>query len=73
MDLLVDMLKNNQDQDKAKMAQELAQVRESGRTNMFDRATVMAILIEMNCVDTAFYLQEHKEEFMDLLILSAKY
>lgn len=64
---------NNCQEDRIEMAQEIAKVRESGLTNMFDRNRVIEILYAMGHDYTAEYLEENKNDYMSLLELSGEY
>ena len=55
------------------MAKDIASVRKTGRTNMYDRIAVIEILNEIEAYDTADYIAECKDEYMELLILSGGY
>lgn len=65
------MINNNQE-DRKEMAHEIAEVRRTGRTNMFDRRAVIEILYELGHDYTAEYLEENKDDYFDLLKLSGE-
>ena len=64
---------NNTEQERIKMAKDIASIRMIGRTNMFDRVAVIEILKEMDAYDTADYIEDCEDEYMELLILSGGY
>jgi chorismate mutase len=59
--------------DRIEMAKEIAEVRKTGMTNMFDRSSVIEILRDLGHDDTAEYLRDNRDEYMELLKLSGKY
>lgn len=63
---------NNNKEDRNCMAKEIAEVRRTGRTNMFDRITVIEILYQLGYDFTAEYLEENKGDYMSLLELSGE-
>ena len=60
-------------EDRIDMAKELAEVRETGLTNMMDRRSVAEVLESLGYDYTAEYISEMKSDYMELLDLSAKY
>lgn len=60
-------------ENKIEMVQEIAEVRRTGLTNMFDRNSVIDMLYTMGYDYTAEYLEENKREYMDLLKMSGSY
>lgn len=73
------MLKNKQDiltneQDIRETAQEIAEVRKTGRANMFDIEAVVYELYHLGHTFTAEYIQDNRKDYVDrLLELSGKY
>lgn len=63
---------NNNKEDREDMAKEIAEVRRTGKTNMFDRIAVIEILYDLGYDYTAEYLEENKEDYLDLLKLSGE-
>ena len=61
------------EEQKIEMAKDIAEVRETGETNMFDYYAVVRILHDLHHEETSNYLWHNKKEFMNLLILSGKY
>lgn len=60
-------------QEKIEMAQDIALVRKTDATNMFDRRNVIEVLYMMGHDTTAEYLEDNKSEYMELLKLSGEY
>ena len=58
---------------KVSIARDIAKVRETGLTNMFDRIRVIEILEIMGYEDSVEYLTNHKADYMELLKLSGEY
>lgn len=66
------MINTNND-DRIEMAQEIAEIRNSSKTNMFDRQAVIDLLYENGYDFTAEYIIENKDDYLELLKLSANY
>ena len=58
---------------KISIARDIAKVRETGLTNMFDRIRVIEILGIMGYEDSVEYLTNYKADYMELLKLSGEY
>lgn len=67
------MSKNNNQEDRIEMAQELAEVRGTGLVNMMDRKGVIDVLYSMGHDFSAEYLEDNKSDYMELLVLSGQY
>jgi hypothetical protein len=66
-------LKDNEDID-IKMAKDIAEVRRTGKTNMFCVNAVICILFDLDLEETASYLlRSNKDEFFRLLKMSGGY
>lgn len=66
-------MKNNNQEDRIEMAQELAEVRKTVLTNMMDRLGVAEVLTSLGYDYTSEYIKDNKADYMDLLVLSGEY
>ena len=55
------------------IAMAIAEVRKTGKTNMFNFLNVINILRELDCNKEADYLEVNKDKYIELLKLSGKY
>lgn len=60
---------NNNEQDRIDMAEEISEIRLSGKVNMYDRKEVINELFALGYDYTAEYLEENKEDYINLLKL----
>lgn len=60
-------------QERINMAKDLAEVRRTGKVNMFAIQHVKECLVELGCYSTAYYIQENKEDYISLLDLSGDF
>jgi chorismate mutase len=68
-----DVSVNHNEEDRIEMAKEIAEVRRTGETNMFDRTRVAELLEEMGFEYTAEYIRANVGDYGSLLELSGKY
>ncbi len=59
--------------EKEIVAMAIAEVKKTGKTNMFISSNVIDILEEMNYFNEADYIRENKDKYIELLKLSSKY
>lgn len=59
--------------NREKIAQDIAHIRETGLVNMFDRLGVIEVLEACGKNESAEYLMENKDKYMELLILSGEF
>jgi len=53
-----------------KIRDQILQVRDTGRTNMFDSAQVQAIANQMGFHELVIFIEEHPKEYINFIIYS---
>ena len=60
-------------QDRKECAQEIAEVRKTGRVNMWDRMGVAEVLYDLGYDFTAEHITDNRDDYLSLLKESGKY